>query len=71
MDRIRNPFSPGTGTPTGSVTDPTGPSVGSERVIRGGSFCDAAGDVRAAYRRAYSPQGSNYCLGFRPARSLP
>jgi formylglycine-generating enzyme required for sulfatase activity len=36
--------------PSGSVTDPVGPSDGSYRVFRGGSFTNDAGSCRAAER---------------------
>jgi len=55
--------------PTGSVTDPRGPSSGSVRVARGGSWFDGAGGARSAYRGRSDP-GSRYgSLGFRPALS--
>lgn len=56
--------------PGGSVTDPTGPSSGSTRVSRGGSWASDAGDVRAAYRHGYDPGNRYYALGLRPARSV-
>ncbi len=34
----------------GSIKDPKGPESGAERVIRGGSYRDKAGDIRAATR---------------------
>jgi formylglycine-generating enzyme required for sulfatase activity len=54
--------------PTGSVTDPKGPSSGSDRVSRGGSWLLDAEFARSAYRRRYVcfPISS---LGFRPALS--
>ena len=54
--------------PSGPVTDPTGPSTGSYRVYRGGSWDFAAGGVRAAYRGGDSPGYRNVDLGFRVAR---
>jgi formylglycine-generating enzyme required for sulfatase activity len=56
--------------PSGSVTDPTGPSTGSDRVVRGGSWYDGAGDVRAAYRGYDDPRYRDDILGFRLARSV-
>ena len=54
--------------PTGSVTDPTGPSSGSVRVRRGGSWDCVAGNVRSA-ARGYDPGRRFNSLGFRPALS--
>jgi formylglycine-generating enzyme required for sulfatase activity len=50
----------------GTVTDPVGPSTGSVRVFRGGSWFVNADVARAAYRSNGDPAG-----GFRLARSLP
>ena len=48
-----------------SQTDSTGPSSGSIRVIRGGSwYCNAAG-CRVAYRNYITPSDRYYDLGFR------
>ena len=54
----------------GSVTDPTGPSSGSNRVNRGGSWGGHAGIVRAANRGSDDPGSRSVNLGFRPARSV-
>jgi formylglycine-generating enzyme required for sulfatase activity len=48
-----------------SVTDPTGPSSGSQRVLRGGSWYNAALYCRAAFRRYYNPDIRSSNLGFR------
>ena len=54
--------------PSGSVTDPTGPSSGDSRVIRGGSWRSEARSVRPANRRdKYSPGNREYANGFRVA----
>ena len=53
---------------TGSVTDPTGPSSGSFRVFRGGSWFSVAGLVRSAFRNGHVP-GYRGNLGFRPVIS--
>ena len=58
------------GYPTGSVTDPTGPSSGSNRVNRGGSWNDDARNVRSANRDRLGPGVRSYDLGFRPVLSL-
>ena len=51
-------------------TDPTGPSTGSYRVFRGGSWGNGAGNARAAFRNNNDPGVRYHFLGFRPARSL-
>lgn len=51
--------------------DPVGPSSGTYRVVRGGSWDDAAPDIRVAYRSGYEPTpstGRHDDLGFRCAR---
>ena len=55
--------------PSGSVTDPTGPSSGSNRVARGGSWHSHAGGVRSANRRSYPPGNLYINLGFRLVRT--
>jgi formylglycine-generating enzyme required for sulfatase activity len=57
------------GYPTGSVIDPTGPSSGSFRVLRGGSWGFVARGARSAYRGWSGPGYRRYDLGFRPALS--
>lgn len=49
--------------------DPSGPSSGSYRVYRGGSWFSLATNVRAASRLAYDPDYANDDLGFRLACS--
>ena len=56
---------------SGAATDPTGPTGGSNRVNRGGSWFNDAGFVRAPNRDSDGPGGRHRSLGFRPARSLP
>jgi formylglycine-generating enzyme required for sulfatase activity len=51
---------------TGSVTDPTGPSTGSYRVIRGGSWFYDAASCRAAIRDGDAPGLRDGHIGFRP-----
>ena len=51
--------------PSGSVTDPTGPAVGSGRVIRGGGWSYPAEDCRSADRGWDYPSIRDYGLGFR------
>ena len=51
--------------PSGSVTDPTGPAVGSFRVFRGGSWDINAGDCRSAFRSGSYPSVRVSHFGFR------
>jgi formylglycine-generating enzyme required for sulfatase activity len=53
--------------PGGSVTDPTGPTSGSDRVFRGGSFWNSADSCRSSFRLCQPPVFRMYHLGFRPA----
>ena len=55
--------------PSGHVTDPKGPSSGSGRVVRGGSWRYYAEICRSAYRFSYSPGGSGLSLGLRLSRT--
>jgi formylglycine-generating enzyme required for sulfatase activity len=59
------------GTYPGTVTDPTGPITGSDRVSRGGSWYGGARSARAADRGNFTPglRGSN--IGFRLSRTAP
>ncbi|MBN2308319.1 MAG: SUMF1/EgtB/PvdO family nonheme iron enzyme, partial [Candidatus Hydrogenedentes bacterium] len=50
-------------------TDPPGPSTGSDRVIRGGSWDDSPWWCRAASRDARSPEKTHGDLGFRVVRA--
>ena len=51
--------------PTGSITDPVGPSNGSDRVFRGGSWNDYARVCRSAFRFRSNPDVRDRYLGFR------
>jgi formylglycine-generating enzyme required for sulfatase activity len=53
--------------PGGSVTDPTGPSSGTDRVYRGGSWLSDAGGCRSADRRGRGLDFRRSYLGFRLA----
>jgi len=46
-------------------SDPTGPENGTERVMRGGSWCGSAHNCRAAIRYRYTADFRYYNLGFR------
>lgn len=48
-------------------SDPAGPSEGSDRVPRGGSWSDDARYCRSALRDFNSPGSRRYYLGFRVA----
>jgi formylglycine-generating enzyme required for sulfatase activity len=49
-------------------SNPTGPSSGDGRVLRGGSWSYLASSVRSALRNWISPTGSSDFIGFRCAR---
>ena len=53
---------------SGSQTNPTGPTSGSHRVRRGGSWDYIATFCRVAYRDPYSPSSTNSNLGLRLAQ---
>jgi len=55
--------------PSGNDSDPIGPSSGSSRVFRGGSWISNADRLRCAYRNRDEPAYRNDNLGFRCARS--
>jgi len=54
--------------PTGHVTNPAGPSSGSDRVGRGGGWISVGQGVRSAERHANSPLDRDNYLGFRLVR---
>jgi formylglycine-generating enzyme required for sulfatase activity len=54
---------------SGFQQNPTGPSSGSGRVFRGGSWIDAASDLRGANRYSFGPSRRFYYIGFRCASS--
>ena len=51
--------------PTGPASNPKGPSSGTQRVVRGGSFSDNAAFARVSNRFGVNPAFGNYDLGFR------
>ena len=57
--------------PSESVTDPKGPSGGSDRVFRGGGWINNAGCCRSAIRRWNPPGLRGNGLGFRLLRAAP
>jgi formylglycine-generating enzyme required for sulfatase activity len=54
--------------PRGLVTDPAGPSSGSDRVLRGGGWFDGAMRCRSGFRSYFSPDFHSSFFGFRLAR---
>jgi hypothetical protein len=57
--------------PSGTVTDPTGPSIGPFLVIRGGSYFDSASDATSYHRGIFgAPSSSRFAnIGLRLART--
>ena len=55
--------------PSGSVTDPTGPSSGAYRVLRGGSWNSHAWNASAAHSNCSKQDLMSYILGFRLLRT--
>ena len=53
------------GTYPGTVTDPVGPTTGSSRVARGGSWYYDGGGCRSAFRSSIYPDYGLYVIGFR------
>ena len=54
----------------GPVTDPQGPSSGTDRVFRGGSWYNSAAQCRAAFRLTYAPHSRSSSVGLRLVRTL-
>ena len=52
-----------------AVTDPKGPAMGEDRVLRGGCFLDFGSLARSSLRNVSSPTTRNYFYGFRLART--
>lgn len=50
--------------------NPTGPESGRYRVVRGGSWIDGACNLRSSYRYWFSPDYSEYNIGFRCLREV-
>ena len=53
------------GYSSGTQVDPQGPTSGSDRVYRGGSWHNSAPFVRVSNRRGYTPASTDSGLGFR------
>ncbi|MBI3018600.1 MAG: formylglycine-generating enzyme family protein [Deltaproteobacteria bacterium] len=52
-----------------NVTDPIGPTSGSDRVVRGGSWINRAKSLRSAIRYNYGPDDRYSNVGFRLVRT--
>ena len=59
-----------TGYSSGAQTNPTGPTSGLDRVLRGGSWDLISNFVRSSYRDGNSPGNAEWTNGFRVARNL-
>jgi formylglycine-generating enzyme required for sulfatase activity len=57
--------------PVGSTIDPMGPSTGSFKLVRGGSWNRVDRNVRSASRSGSEPEIRSDVIGFRPALSSP
>ena len=58
--------------PSGAITDPLGPALGSNRVYRGGAWSEHASQQRSAERKNWGPSRRTNSLGFRVAfQSMP
>jgi formylglycine-generating enzyme required for sulfatase activity len=50
-------------------SNPTGPSTGTNRVLRGGSWSGGTGAVRSSFRYSFTPGSAGSNIGFRVARA--
>ena len=57
------------GTCQRNCVDPLGPSNGSDRVARGGSWLNSAKYARSAYRELMAPANAYYNVGIRLVRT--
>ena len=55
---------------TSPLQNPKGPGAGREKVMRGGSWSNRAGDLRATIRDKIVPVYRNYSIGFRCASGI-
>ncbi len=55
--------------PSGPATDPIGPSTGSRRVLRGGSWYNSPSYCRSASRGGHTPDARRIYYGFRVVRT--
>ncbi len=56
--------------PDTQVTDPTGPSQGDKRVVRGGCWINFPAVCRSANRGSTTPRSWNFHFGFRVVREV-
>jgi formylglycine-generating enzyme required for sulfatase activity len=63
---VQDRYADGYGTSAPQV-DPSGPSTGSGREVRGGSWHSTAGGWRSAFRKEYAPDYRGISIGFRVA----
>jgi formylglycine-generating enzyme required for sulfatase activity len=56
--------------PSTSYTDPTGPTAGSKRVVKGGAWDAGANSCRSASRNAFGPGERRRDVGFRVALAI-
>ncbi|HZF10384.1 MAG TPA: SUMF1/EgtB/PvdO family nonheme iron enzyme [Thermoanaerobaculia bacterium] len=54
--------------PSGADTDPSGPSVGTDRVVRGGAFDSPPRELQSSNRSSYEPTAMAKNIGFRCSR---
>lgn len=52
-------------------SNPKGPSIGQDRVVRGGSWVNKPGLVRSANRVGDTPEDRDFYIGFRCAQDVP
>ena len=57
--------------PSGTQTDPTSPSSGTNRVFRGGSWNNSSNNLTCAYRNNNNPNNRNNNIGFRVCAPWP
>jgi len=57
--------------PTGELTDPTGPDVGTDRILRGGSGWNPAPLLRSARRQFEKPSHLTHTVGCRLVLNIP
>ena len=58
-------------TPEASGTDPVGPTVGSQKVVRGGSWDSKPFFARSVHRQSLAPTSATNATGFRCAANAP
>ena len=56
---------------TNILVNPPGPTGGTLRVARGGSFTSASSELRAVARTAYAPETRGLDTGFRTVGIIP